>query len=76
MEIWGCYNMCREKVVQQEKGADTMNATVEVKRPCSVSESIKQSCMEVKMMREGKAPKKSLDELFANIAEWGKEGRD
>lgn len=74
--IWGCYNMCRKKEVQQGKGADTMNATVEVKRPCSVSESIKQSCMEVKMMREGKAPKNSLDELFANIAEWGKEGRD
>ena len=68
--------MCREREVKQEKGADTMNATVEVKRPCSVSESIEQACIEVKMMREGKAPKKSLDKLFADIAEWGKEGRD
>ena len=68
--------MCRKKMIRTEKGADTMDAAVKVKRPCSVSESIKQSCMEVKMMREGRAPKKSLDELFENIAEWGKEGRD
>ena len=36
-----------------------MNATVNVQRPCSISESIKQSCQEVKLMREGKIPKRS-----------------
>lgn len=30
------------------------------KRPCTISESIMQSCKEVKSMREGKTPKRSL----------------
>ena len=40
-----------------------MNATMNVERPCSISESIKQSCQEVKMMREGKIPKRSWQEF-------------
>ena len=42
-------------------------------RPCTISESIKQSCIEVKNMREGKTPKRSLNDLFANIEMWSKE---
>lgn len=40
-----------------------MNATVNVQRPCSISESIKQSCQEVKLMREGKIPKRSWSDF-------------
>lgn len=43
------------------KGADSMNATVQ--RPCSISESIIQSCKEVQLMRQGKLPKKTWKEL-------------
>lgn len=42
-------------------------------RPCTVSESIMQSCKEVKQMREGKAPKRSLNRLFSEIERWGEE---
>lgn len=34
-------------------------------RYCSVNQSIKQSCYEVKMMRSGKTPKVSWDEFVA-----------
>jgi len=44
-----------------KEGVDTMNATVQ--RPCSVRESIVQSCKEVKLMREGMLPKKTWKEL-------------
>lgn len=47
----------------------TMNST----RPCTISESIMQSCLEVKSMREGKTPKRSLSDLLANIEKWSKE---
>lgn len=50
-----------------------MNVTVDMDRPCTISESIMQSCKEVKNMREGRTPKRSLNELFANIEKWCKE---
>ena len=50
-----------------------MNATLDTTRPCSISESIIQSCQEVNMMREGKTPKYSLDDLFSNIEKWREE---
>lgn len=50
-----------------------MDATMNSTRPCTISESIMQSCLEVKSMREGKTPKRSLSELFANIEKWSKE---
>jgi len=45
-----------------------MNATVE--RYCTVSESLIESCKEVKLMREGKLPKHSLQDLWKNIEKW------
>ena len=42
-------------------------------RPCTVSESIVRSCQEVKSMRTGQAPKRSLSSLFAKIDEWAGE---
>lgn len=42
-------------------------------RPCTISKSIMESCKEVKNMREGRIPKRSLNELFANIGKWNKE---
>ena len=56
-----------DKNVQANKGDDTMNATIDTTRPCTISESIIQSCQEVNMMREGKTPKYSLDDVFSNI---------
>ncbi len=44
-----------------KEGADPMNTTIQ--RPCSVKDSIVQSCKEVKLMREGMLPKKSWKEL-------------
>lgn len=50
-----------------------MNATMNQTRPCTIQESIIQSCKEVKSMREGSTPKRSLNELFDNIEKWNKE---
>jgi hypothetical protein len=44
-----------------------MNTTVDTSKHFTIEESIKQSCKEVKLMREGIVPKNSLDMLFANI---------
>lgn len=41
------------------KGESEVNAILNSERPCTISESIKQSCKEVKLMREGKIPKRS-----------------
>lgn len=43
------------------------------KRYCSVEESIRESFKEIKLMREGKKPKRSINELWAKIDEWKKE---
>lgn len=47
---------------------DTMNAIAE--RPYTITESIIESCKEVKLMREGKRPKNSLQDLWNNIEKW------
>ncbi len=51
--------MCEENQREESR----MNAAVNVVRPCSISESIAKSCQEVKMMREGKIPKRSWSEF-------------
>lgn len=40
-----------------------MSATTNFDRPCTISESIQQSCQEVKLMREGRTPKRSWREF-------------
>lgn len=50
-----------------------MSMIMEQTRPCTISESIMQSCKEIKSMREGRIPKRSLSELFENIEKWSKE---
>ena len=50
-----------------------MSVAANLERPCTISESIMQSCKEVKNMREGKIPKSSLNDLFVNIEKWSKE---
>lgn len=42
---------------------DVMNATAESARPCSITESIIQSCKEIKLMQEGKLQKRSWDDF-------------
>lgn len=67
--------MCKkaEKSKVVEKEVQAMSAVANLERPCTISESIMQSCKEVKNMREGKIPKRSLNDLFANIEKWSKE---
>lgn len=73
MKRW--YDMCKETVKSKGKGKEEqrMSAAVDLERPCTISESIMQSCKEVKNMREGRIPKRSLNELFANIEKWSQE---
>ena len=52
------------------------NMTIEQTRPCTISESIIQSCKEMKSMRKGRMPKRSLSELFENIERWSKEEKE
>lgn len=40
-----------------------------MKRPCTILESLEQSCKEVKDMREGKAPKRSWKEFASKMKE-------
>ena len=67
--------MCKKmgKSIVMEKEEQTMSVVANLDRPCTISESIMQSCKEVKDMREGRTPKRSLNDLFANIEEWNKE---
>lgn len=67
--------MCKKmgKSIVMEKEEQTMSVVANLERPCTISESIIQSCKEVKDMREGRTPKRSLNDLFANIEKWNKE---
>ena len=60
--------MGKSKLVEKEE--QTMSVIANLERPCTISESIMQSCKEVKNMREGKMTKRSLNDLFANIEKW------
>jgi len=42
-------------------------------RYCSVKESIVESFKEIKLMRDGKKKKNSLDDLWDNISKWSKD---
>ena len=42
-------------------------------RYCTVEESIRESFKEIKLMREGKKKKNSLDDLWKKIEEWKEE---
>ena len=64
--------MYRNKREQTEKKNRKMGATMKQTRSCTISESIIQSCKEVKNIRTGKKPKRSLSELFADIEKWSK----
>lgn len=66
-------NKKRDKRKQRKKEEQAMNATINQARPYTVSESITQACKEVKNMREGRTPKRSLNDLFTNIEKWSKE---
>ncbi|MBD5548103.1 MAG: hypothetical protein HDQ97_12000 [Lachnospiraceae bacterium] len=61
----------KSKVMEKEE--QVMSVVANLERPCTISESIMQSCKEVKDMREGRIPKRSLNDLFANIEKWNKE---
>jgi phage terminase large subunit-like protein len=44
--------------------------SVTTSRPCTITDSITQSCQEVRKMRDGKILEKSLDQLFSDIEQW------
>lgn len=48
---------------EKKKEESEMNAVMNIERPCAISESIKRSCQEVKLMRDGKIPKRSWREF-------------
>lgn len=62
-----------DKLKHIKKEEQAMSAVINQARSCTVLESITESCKEVKSMREGRTPKRSLSELFANIEKWSKE---
>lgn len=62
-----------DKLRHKKEEEQAMSAVIDQVRPCTISESIIESCKEVKSMREGRTPKRSLNELFANIEKWSKE---
>ena len=54
---------------QMKKENEHMQS-VTTSRPCTIADSITQSCQEVRKMRDGKIPEKSLDQLFSDIEQW------
>lgn len=58
-----------------KKEEKRMSRKVNIKRPCTISESIIQSCIEVSKMRSGALPERSLDELFRKMEKWIEEER-
>lgn len=66
-----CKKIGKDSLV--DKKELTMSVAANLYRPGTISESIMQSCKEVKNMREGRTPKRSLSDLFANIEKWSKE---
>lgn len=42
----------------------------------NITEALAEAFYDVKQMREGKKPKKSVNELWAKIEEWKKEDED
>lgn len=66
-------NIKEDELKHIKKEEQAMSAVINQARPCTISESIIESCKEVKSMREGRTPKHSLSELFANIEKWSQE---
>ena len=54
----------------QTKKENEHMQSVTASRPCTITDSITQSCQEVRKMRDGKIPEKSLDQLFSDIEQW------
>jgi len=62
--------MCKNKDKQSsDEGVNNMstNLAQPIPRYCSVSDSLRQSCKEVKLMREGKLPEKTWKQLKVEL---------
>ena len=46
---------------------------MDTSRPCTISESITESLKEMKLMRDGSIPKRSLNDLWTNLDRWEKD---
>jgi hypothetical protein len=68
MRRLGAKNM-RRKFKWKNKGENEMDANTlnSIERYCSISESLKQSCSQVKLIRSGKLPKKTWKELREDL---------
>lgn len=56
--------MCKNT---NDKGDGNMSPSIE--RYCTIEESIKESAKEVKLMREGKLPKRNWRDMFKELRE-------
>ena len=54
----------------QTKKENEHMQSVTTSRPCTITDSLTQSCQEIRKMRDGKIPEKSLDHLFSDIEQW------
>jgi hypothetical protein len=61
---------------KMKKGVCFMIATENVQRYCSVRESLIESCKQVKLMREGKMEKPTLQGLRNNIERYIREAKE
>lgn len=59
-----------------DKGVDNMSATINIERPCTIQESIIQSCKEVSLMRQGKLPKRSWKDFAETMRKEIDEDKD
>lgn len=50
-----------------KKEESKMDATMYIERPCTILKSIEKSCQEVKLMREGKIPKRSWNDFMKRM---------
>lgn len=53
----------------KKKEESNMNAIINAERPCTILESIEKSCQEVKLMRDGKIPKRSWSDFKKRMEE-------
>jgi len=72
------YKHIKYKCIKRKlkNGGSFMITTENIKRYCTVCESLIESCKEVKLMREGKTEKPNLKSLWDNIEKYKKEVKE
>jgi len=65
-----------EKSSKYSEEDKSMKTITNEDRPCTITESIIESCKQVKLMQEGKIPKKTLQDLWDSIEKWKAEDEE